>query len=141
MLDAYFSGTKIKYLLDTHEGLRGQARRGEILFGTVDTWLIWRLTGGRRHVTDYSNASRTLIFNIHTLDWDDELLGMLGIPRAMLPEVRPSSEVYGQTAPSGSAARSPSRATRATSRRPPSARPASPPAAPRTPTAPAASCC
>jgi len=99
VVDAYFSGTKIKHLLDTHEGLRGRAEKGEILFGTVDTWLIWRLTGGRRHLTDYSNASRTLIFNIHTLDWDDELLRLLQIPRAMLPEVRPSSEVYAETAP------------------------------------------
>ena len=98
VVDAYFSGTKIKHLLDTHEGLRARAEKGEVLFGTVDTWLIWRLTGGRRHLTDYSNASRTLIFNIHTLDWDDELLEILGIPRAMLPEVRPSSELYGQTA-------------------------------------------
>jgi len=98
VVDAYFSGTKIKHLLDTHEGLRDRARRGEILFGTVDTWLIWRLTGGRCHVTDYSNASRTLIFDIHTLRWDDELLAILDIPRAMLPEVRPSSEVYGDTA-------------------------------------------
>ncbi len=98
VVDAYFSGTKIKHLLDAHEGLRDRADKGEILFGTVDTWLLWRLTGGGRHVTDYSNASRTLIFNIHTLDWDDELLKILGIPRAMLPEVRPSAEVYGQTA-------------------------------------------
>ena len=96
VLDAYFSGTKIKYLLDKH-GLKSRAERGEILFGTVDSFLIWRLTGGRRHVTDYSNASRTLLFNIHTLDWDDELLKILDIPRAMLPEVRPSSEVYGTT--------------------------------------------
>lgn len=98
LLDPYFSGTKIKYLLDAHDGLRERAAKGEILFGTVDSWLIWRLAGGRLHLTDYSNASRTLIFNIHTLDWDDELLGLLGIPRAMLPEVRASSEVYGQTA-------------------------------------------
>ncbi|MEN6496054.1 MAG: glycerol kinase GlpK [Thermoguttaceae bacterium] len=97
VVDAYFSGTKIKHLLDTHEGLRARAEKGEILFGTVDTWLIWRLTGGRCHVTDYSNASRTLLFNLHTLDWDDELLKILGVPRAMLPQVRPSSEVYGQT--------------------------------------------
>lgn len=97
VLDAYFSGTKIKHLLDTHEGLRARAEKGEILFGTVDTWLIWRLTGGRCHVTDYSNASRTLLLNIHTLDWDDELLKILGVPRAMLPEVRSSSEVYGHT--------------------------------------------
>ncbi len=97
VVDAYFSGTKIKHLLDTTSGLRRRAEAGEILFGTVDSWLIWRLTGGARHVTDYSNASRTLIFNIHTLDWDDELLRILEIPRAMLPEVRPSSEVLGQT--------------------------------------------
>lgn len=99
LVDAYFSGTKIKHLLDTHEGLRNRAGKGEILFGTVDTWLIWRLTGGRLHVTDYSNASRTLIYNIHTLDWDDELLEILDIPREMLPDVRPSSEVYGETDP------------------------------------------
>ncbi|MDA1054681.1 MAG: glycerol kinase GlpK [Planctomycetota bacterium] len=99
VVDAYFSGTKIKHMLDTHEGLRERAERGEILFGTVDSFLIWRLTGGQRHVTDYSNASRTLLFNIHTLDWDDELLQVLDIPRAMLPEVRSSSEVYGHTTP------------------------------------------
>jgi len=97
VVDAYFSGTKIKHLLDTIGGLRERARRGDILFGTVDTYLIWRLSGGKLHMTDYSNASRTLIFNIHQLDWDDELLSILDIPRAMLPEVRPSSEVYGST--------------------------------------------
>ncbi len=97
LVDAYFSGTKVTHLLDAHEGLRSRAARGEVLFGTVDTWLIWRLTGGRRHVTDPSNASRTLLYNIHTLDWDDELLSILGVPRAMLPEVRSSSEVYGET--------------------------------------------
>lgn len=95
VVDAYFSATKIKYLLDSISGLRKRAEAGEILFGTVDSWLIWRLTEGRRHVTDYSNASRTLIFNIHTLDWDDELLKLLGIPRAMLPEVLPSSGKLG----------------------------------------------
>ena len=93
VIDAYFSGTKIKHLLDTHEGLRRRAAAGEVLFGTVDSFLLWRLTG--RHVTDVSNASRTLLFNIHTLDWDDELLAILEVPRAMLPEVRASSEVYG----------------------------------------------
>ncbi|MEO8496835.1 MAG: glycerol kinase GlpK [Planctomycetota bacterium] len=98
VVDAYFCATKIRHLLDTHEGLRERAERGEVLFGTVDSFLIWRLTGGRQHVTDYSNASRTLLFNIHTLDWDDELLKLLDIPRAMLPEVRSSSEVYGETA-------------------------------------------
>jgi len=97
VVDAYFSGTKIKYLLDQYDGLRERAARGDVLFGTVDTFLIWRLTGGRCHVTDYSNASRTLLFNIHELDWDEELLRILDIPRAMLPEVLPSSHVYGQT--------------------------------------------
>ncbi len=99
VIDAYFSATKVKWLLDNVPGLRERAERGEILFGTVDTWLIWNLTGGRVHVTDYSNASRTMMFNINTLDWDDEILDHLGIPRAMLPEVRPSSCVYGETAP------------------------------------------
>jgi len=97
VIDAYFSGTKITHLLDTIDGLRGRGERGEVLFGTVDSWLLWRLTGGRVHVTDYSNASRTLLYNIHSLDWDDELLRLLRVPRAMLPEVRSSSEVYGET--------------------------------------------
>ncbi|MDG2382409.1 MAG: glycerol kinase GlpK [Pirellulaceae bacterium] len=96
LLDSYFSGTKVKYLLDKHEGLRERAARGEILFGTVDTYLIWRLTEGKTHITDMSNASRTLMFNLHTLDWDDELLKILGIPRAMLPEVGPSSGKLGE---------------------------------------------
>jgi glycerol kinase len=100
VIDPYFSGTKIKYLLDTVDGLRSRAERGEVLFGTVDSFLIWRLTGGRRHVTDVSNASRTLLFNIHTLNWDDELLGILDVPRKMLPEVVPSSAVYGEADPS-----------------------------------------
>ena len=98
VVDAYFSGTKITHLLETIPGLRERAARGEVLFGTVDSFLIWRLTGGRAHVTDVSNASRTLLFNIHTLEWDDELLRVLNVPRAMLPEVRSSSEVYGETA-------------------------------------------
>lgn len=97
VLDPYFSGTKIKYLLDCDSHLAARARAGDILFGTVDTFLIWRLTGGRCHVTDVSNASRTLLFNIHRLDWDDELLALLGVPHAMLPEVRASSEIYGET--------------------------------------------
>lgn len=100
VLDAYFSGTKIRHLLDSIDGLRDKATRGEICFGTVDSFLAWRLSGGKLHVTDVSNASRTLLFNIHTLEWDDELLSILNIPRAMLPEVRPSSEVYGLTDPS-----------------------------------------
>ncbi|MDA0284188.1 MAG: glycerol kinase GlpK, partial [Planctomycetota bacterium] len=99
VLDAYFSGTKIRYLLDQVSGLRSRAERGEILFGTVDTFLAWRLSGGKLHITDVSNASRTLLFNIHTLDWDDELLRILNVPRTMLPEVRSSSEVYGETDP------------------------------------------
>ncbi|HTM43017.1 MAG TPA: glycerol kinase GlpK [Terriglobales bacterium] len=97
VLDAYFSGTKIKHLLDTVPGLRSRAEQGEVLFGTVDSFLLWRLTGGRRHATDVSNASRTLLFNIRTLNWDEDLLKILGVPRAMLPEVLSSSEVYGQT--------------------------------------------
>ncbi len=98
LLDPYFSGTKIKYLLEKHPGLHARAERGEVLFGTVDSYLIWKLTGGKVHATDYSNASRTLIYNIHTLEWDDELLGILGIPRAMLPRVLPSSSTaFGET--------------------------------------------
>jgi glycerol kinase len=100
VIDPYFAGTKLKHLLDTVPGLRERAARGEVLFGTVDSFLLWRLTGGRLHATDVSNASRTLIFDIHTLDWDDELLGILGVPRAMLPEVRGSSEHYAETDPS-----------------------------------------
>jgi glycerol kinase len=95
VLDPYFSGTKIAHLLDEIDGLRERAERGEVLFGTVDSFLAWRLTGGRRHVTDVSNASRTLLLNIHTLDWDDELLEILGVPRAMLPDVVESSGVIG----------------------------------------------
>ena len=93
--DAYFSATKIKWILDHVEGARARAERGEILFGTVDTWLLWKLTGGAAHVTDFTNASRTMLFDIHRLDWDDTLLKALDIPRAMLPQVRSSSEVYG----------------------------------------------
>lgn len=99
VVDPYFSGTKIKHLLDHDEELRMRGEKGEVLFGTVDSFLIWRMTGGRRHVTDASNASRTLLFNIHTRQWDEELLGILGIPRQMLPEVLPSSHVYGETEP------------------------------------------
>ena len=95
--DAYFSGTKIKWLLDHVEGAREKAERGEILFGTVDSWLVWKLTGGKVHVTDRTNASRTMLYNIHKLDWDDTLLNALDIPRAMLPRVTDSSEIYGYT--------------------------------------------
>ena len=93
--DAYFSATKIAWILDHVEGARARARRGELLFGTVDTWLAWKFTDGRVHVTDYTNASRTMLYDIHQLDWDETLLSALDIPRAMLPEVRRSSEVYG----------------------------------------------
>ena len=99
VVDAYFSGTKIKYILDKYKGLRKRAEKGEILAGTIDTYLLWRLTGGLVHATDYSNASRTLIFNIHTLDWDAELLKILNIPRAMLPDVGNSSGYFGETDP------------------------------------------
>lgn len=95
LIDAYFSGTKVSWLLEHVEGARERAEKGELLFGTIDTWLIWNLTGGQVHVTDVSNASRTLMFNIHERSWDDELLHILNIPKAMLPEVRSSSEVYG----------------------------------------------
>jgi glycerol kinase len=97
-LDAYFSGTKIKWLLDTVPDARLRAMRGELAFGTIDSWLVWNLTGGALHITDASNASRTLLFNIHTGVWDDELLALLDIPRELLPEVRSNSEVYGETA-------------------------------------------
>ncbi|TMC65809.1 MAG: glycerol kinase GlpK, partial [Chloroflexi bacterium] len=96
-LDAYFSGPKIRYILDAQPGLRERAERGELAFGTVDSFLIWRLTGGRVHATDVSNASRTLLFDIHRLAWDDELLDIIGVPRAMLPELRPTSGSFGET--------------------------------------------
>lgn len=95
IIDAYFSGTKVKWILDHVEGARERAERGELLFGTVETWLIWKMTKGAVHVTDYSNASRTLLYNINKLEWDEEILKELGIPRCMLPEVKPSSCVYG----------------------------------------------
>ena len=95
--DAYFSGTKLKWILDHIPDARERAERGELLFGTVDTWLIWKLTGGRVHVTDYTNASRTMLFDIHRLDWDDDILKRFGIPRQMLPQVRPSGSLFGET--------------------------------------------
>lgn len=100
VIDSYFSGTKLKWILDNVEGARAKAENGELLFGTIDTWLVWKLTNGALHVTDYSNASRTLMFNINTLQWDKKLLEVLDIPLKMLPEVRNSSEVYGETAES-----------------------------------------
>ena len=97
VIDAYFSGTKLHWLLENVPGARERAERGELLFGTVETWLIWKLTGGKAHVTDYSNASRTMLFNINTLQWDDEILAELNIPKCMLPEAKPSSCIYGET--------------------------------------------
>lgn len=96
VIDAYFSGTKLKWILDNVEGARERAEKGELLFGTVETWLIWKMTKGKVHVTDYSNASRTLLFNIQNLQWDDEILKELDIPKCMLPEVKPSSCIYGE---------------------------------------------
>ncbi|MCG3398709.1 glycerol kinase GlpK [Staphylococcus massiliensis] len=97
LLDPYFSGTKVKWILDNVDGAREKAENGDLLFGTIDTWLVYRLSGGKAHVTDYSNASRTLMYNIHELKWDDELLEHLTVPKSMLPEVKPSSEVYAHT--------------------------------------------
>ncbi|MCI8689932.1 MAG: glycerol kinase GlpK [Oscillibacter sp.] len=99
VIDAYFSGTKIKWILDHVDGARERAAAGKLLFGTVETWLIWKLTKGRVHITDYSNASRTMLFNINTLEWDQEILDELEIPRSMLPEVKPSSCIYGSADP------------------------------------------
>lgn len=99
VIDSYFSATKIKWILDKVEGALERARRGELLFGTIDTWLLWKLTGGQIHATDYSNASRTMLFNIYDLKWDEEILELLDIPRELMPEVRSSSEVYGDTVP------------------------------------------
>lgn len=97
LIDAYFSGTKVKWILDHVDGARERAMQGRLLFGTIDTWIVWKLSGGRAHVTDYSNASRTLMFNIYDLQWDDELLKILDVPKCMLPEVMPSSQVYAKT--------------------------------------------
>lgn len=97
LIDPYFSGTKLRWILENVEGAKEKAREGKLLFGTIETWLIWKMTGGKVHITDYSNASRTMMFNINTLDWDDEILDILEIPRKMLPSPRPSSEIYGET--------------------------------------------
>ena len=99
VIDPYFSGTKIKWLLDNTPRLRERAKRGELCFGTIDSWLVYKLTGGKRHITDYSNASRTMLYNIRALQWDEDMLELLDIPAEMLPEVRPSSEIYGETDP------------------------------------------
>src|SRR5699024_1599432 len=97
LIDPYFSGTKVKWILDHVEGAREKAENGDLLFGTIDTWLVYKLSGGKVHVTDYSNASRTLMFNIYDLKWDEELLNILTVPQSMLPEVRQSSEIYAHT--------------------------------------------
>src|SRR6185503_5293804 len=97
VVDAYFSATKLQWILNNVPDAKAKARAGQLAFGTVDSWLVWNLTGGRHHVTDPSNASRTMLFNIHTSDWDDELLKIFGVPRSILPEVRSSSEVYGES--------------------------------------------
>ncbi|MGS0742648.1 glycerol kinase GlpK [Glaciimonas sp. GG7] len=101
LVDSYFSGTKIRWILDNVDGAQQLADQGRLAFGTVDTWLVWNMTRGKLHITDVSNASRTMLFNIHTLDWDDELLEMIGVPRSMLPTVKSSCEVYGRTDPAG----------------------------------------
>lgn len=99
LIDAYFSATKLRWILENVEGARKRAEAGELLFGTIETWLIWKMTGGRVHVTDYSNASRTMLFNIRRLAWDEDILRELEIPACMLPKPRPSSEIYGRTDP------------------------------------------
>ena len=103
IIDAYFSGTKIRWILENVPGAREKAERGELRFGTVDSWLVWNLTGGRTHITDVTNASRTMLFNINTLEWDAELLALLDIPKSMMPQVKSSSEVYGFTSLLGDA--------------------------------------
>jgi glycerol kinase len=99
LIDAYFSATKIRWILDHVEGAQEKAKAGKLLFGTVDSWLVWKLTGGKTHITDVTNASRTLLFNIHTLEWDEDLLSLFDIPKAMLPITKPSSHIYGYTTP------------------------------------------
>src|SRR5690606_32052879 len=98
LIDAYFSASKINWILNNVPGAREKAKKGELAFGTVDSWLVWNLTGGKKHITDVSNASRTMLYNIHTLEWDDELLALFDVPKSMLPEVRSSAEIYGETA-------------------------------------------
>ena len=97
LLDPYFAGTKVKWILDNVDGAREKLKNGDLLFGTIDTWLVWKLSGGEAHITDYSNASRTLMYNIYDLQWDDELLDLLNVPKQLLPEVKESSEIYAHT--------------------------------------------
>ncbi len=142
LLDAYFSGTKVKWLLDNIPGLRARAAKGEIAFGTIDTWLIAKLTKGKIHVTDYTNASRTLMFNIHEKQWDEELLRYSDIPTDMLPEVVSSAKIVGNTDPGVTgASRYPLQGSQATSRQPSSARDALMKDRRKTPTGPAVSSC
>jgi glycerol kinase len=141
-LATYFSGPKIRWILDNVPGARERAEKGEILFGNIDTWVIWNLTGGPNggaHVTDVTNASRTMLMNLETLDWDDEILGIMGVPKAMLPEVRPPAKFMALPWAIWQASRS--LATWATSRPRSSDRPATTPARPKTPMARVASCC
>ncbi len=140
LIDAYFSGTKLNWLLDNVPGARAQAERGELAFGTIDSWLMWQLTGGALHATDVSNASRTMLFNVHTNQWDDELLDLLGIPASLMPDVLPSSAHYGDVRPELLGHAIAIGGVAGDQQAPSSARPASRPAWPRTPTAPAASC-
>lgn len=102
VIDPYFSGTKVRWMLNNVEGLRERAQNGEIAFGTIDSWMVWKLTGGAAHITDYSNASRTLMYNIYNLEWDEQILEILDVPREILPEVKPSSYVFGETDPDSS---------------------------------------
>lgn len=141
VIDAYFSATKIAWLLDHVPDGRARAAAGEVLFGTVDSFLLWRLSRGKVHATDYSNAARTMLFNIHTLDWDDDLLRELDIPRAMLPRVMPSSYIYGMTDPALFGAEIPLAGAAEISRPLPLARRVSHPAWSRAPMAPASSSC
>ena len=124
IIDAYFSATKLKWILDNVPGAREKAEAGQLLFGTVETWLIWKLTCGKAHVTDYSNASRTMLFNIHTLEWDDEILQELNIPAACCPSPVPTASFYEYADPMHFGGEIKSPVQRATSRRPSSARPA-----------------
>ncbi len=141
VIDAYFSGTKLRWLLDNVPGARARAERGELAFGTVDSWLMWQLTGGKVHVTDVSNASRTMLFNVHSNDWDADLLKALDIPAALLPEVQPVERALRRHRRRRCSAAPADRRRGGRPAEPPSsARPASQPAWPRTPTAPAASC-
>jgi glycerol kinase len=143
-LATYFSGPKVRWILDNVEGARERAEAGDLVFGNMDSWVVWNMTGGVQgglHITEPTNASRTLLMDLDTLSWDPEIAEEMGIPVSMLPEIRSSSEVYAKVRERGVLAGVPVAGIPATSRRPPSVRRACPPARPRTPTAPATSCC